>query len=288
MILGVDFTSAPSKRKPITIARGRLDGDALRIERVDEAPGFDGFEALLREPGPWVGGFDFPFGLPRRFVDAFLPSSAWAPMVRAARAFDREGFCEITHRAFKAARGIPEAKHRSVDRIARAHSPLKTMNVETRICVNPPVGLMFYEGAARLEAAGVRVPGLRECEDPRIALEAYPGLLARALGERWYKNDRPKHRGALTGARARIVAALEVASDGRPSLVLDRPLRDALCDDPSGDRLDAVLCAVQAATATRLPRFGLPLRVDPVEGWIAGVSDFDAPRLGPGATGGAA
>jgi acyl-CoA synthetase (AMP-forming)/AMP-acid ligase II len=39
-------------------------------------------------------------------------------------------------------------------------------------------------------------------------------------------------------------------------------------DDASGDRLDAVLCLVQAAWATAQPGYGMPGDVDPVEGWI--------------------
>jgi hypothetical protein len=49
---------------------------------------------------------------------------------------------------------------------------------------------------------------------------------------------------------------------------LSHAQRDALADDASGDRLDAVLCLVQAAWASRQERFGLPLQVDPLEGWI--------------------
>ena len=45
--------------------------------------------------------------------------------------------------------------------------------------VNPPVALMFHEGARRLLAAGVHVPALAEGDRTRIALEAYPGLLVR-------------------------------------------------------------------------------------------------------------
>jgi hypothetical protein len=69
-LLGVDFSSAPTRRKPITVARGQLVGAVLRLNALDEMPTMAGFEALLREPGPWLGGFDFPFGLPRAFVDA--------------------------------------------------------------------------------------------------------------------------------------------------------------------------------------------------------------------------
>ena len=47
---------------------------------------------------------------------------------------------------------------------------------------------------------------------------------------------------------------------------------DTLADDASGDRLDAVLCLLQAAWALKQhesghPRYGLPV-FDPLEGWI--------------------
>ena len=51
-------------------------------------------------------------------------------------------------------------------------------------------------------------------------------------------------------------------------LKLTHAMRDALVDDASGDRLDAVLCLVQAAWAAEQPGHGLPAAVDPLEGWI--------------------
>ena len=46
-----------------------------------------------------------------------------------------------------------------------------------------------------------------------------------------------------------------------------------LLDDPRGDDLDAVLCLVQAAWGLRRadsagPGYGLPVDIDPLEGWI--------------------
>lgn len=38
--------------------------------------------------------------------------------------------------------------------------------------------------------------------------------------------------------------------------------------DPTGDALDAALCAVQAAWACSQPDYGIPDGCDPVEGWI--------------------
>jgi hypothetical protein len=40
---------------------------------------------------------------------------------------------------------------------------------------------------------------------------------------------------------------------------------------PSGDRLDALFCAIQTAWAwtMRSERYGVPEHLDPLEGWIA-------------------
>ncbi len=68
-LIGVDFTSTPTAGKPITVARGSLHGTRVTLQRIDALTGFPAFEALLREPGPWLGAFDFPFGLPRELVE---------------------------------------------------------------------------------------------------------------------------------------------------------------------------------------------------------------------------
>jgi len=34
-LLGVDFTCAPGRRKPITVARGQRQGSVLRLERMN-------------------------------------------------------------------------------------------------------------------------------------------------------------------------------------------------------------------------------------------------------------
>jgi hypothetical protein len=104
-----------------------------------------------------------------------------------------------------------------------------------------------------------------------VALEAYPGLLARELiGTRSYKSDdRAKQTPERLIARKDLLDALE---QGRTRLglraVLSHAQRDQLVDDPSGDCLDALLCLVQAAWASTQPRWGLPQGVDGLEGWI--------------------
>jgi hypothetical protein len=51
-------------------------------------------------------------------------------------------------------------------------------------------------------------------------------------------------------------------------LRLSHAQRDALVADASGDRLDAVLCMLQAAWARSQPDHGRPANTDALEGWI--------------------
>jgi hypothetical protein len=278
-LLGIDFTSAPTRRKPITVARGTLTGARLALQRVDALADFSAFEALLAEPGPWLGGFDFPFGLPRELVEALGWPREWPALIRHYAALDRSAIRD-TFSAFCDGRAVGHKfAHRACDGPAGSSPSMKW--------VNPPVAFMLHAGAPRLLGAGVHLPGLHAGDRARIALEAYPGLLARELiGSRSYKSDeRAKQTPERLIARKDIVEALE---QGRTRLglrlALSHAQRDALADDASGDRLDAVLCLVQAAWASAQAGHGLPSQVDPLEGWIvsavpaAGVDPLPAPR----------
>ena len=67
-IYGLDFTSAPSYRKPITCAVGIITADWLRVEGLIALISFVEFEQFLSQPGPWLAGLDFPFGQPRKLI----------------------------------------------------------------------------------------------------------------------------------------------------------------------------------------------------------------------------
>jgi hypothetical protein len=126
---------------------------------------------------------------------------------------------------------------------------------------------MYFEGLWRLVRAGITLPRLRLGDPSRLAVEAYPALLAHELiGPRSYKNAADDGR---LIARKDLLGGLEL---GRTRLGLRVAMtaawRDRILDDASGDRLDALLCLVQAAWAAGLPDGGLPQEVDPVEGWI--------------------
>lgn len=264
-LIGVDFTSAPSRRKPITVAQGLLAGGVLRLERLDALPTMAAFEALLAEPAPWLGAFDFPFGLPRAFADAL---NLGATVAEVSAAVHSRCAARMEFRALVDAwgQGLP---HRTTDLALgaglRSTSPLQTRYV--------PVGFMWFEGLSRLLAAGVSLPGLHAGDPERRALEGYPGALAHAvIGRRSYKNSDEPDR---LIARIDLVDALEqgrvpVPYAGAPRLKLGHALRESLVADASGDRLDAVLCLVQAGWAAGQPALAMPAAVDAVEGWIVG------------------
>jgi hypothetical protein len=259
-IVGVDFTSAPKRDKRITVAIGTLK-NGLLISEVNEFSDWPAYELWLGSDDSWIGGFDFPFGLPEKFVKQQKWTGTWPEMVAKCVAGGKESFVELGMRAFMAAKS-PEDKHRRTDLKTGSHSPLKTNT-------NPPVGKMFYEGTWRLLTHGIRIPALNETGSSKIALEAYPGFLAKEIGFHQYKNDKPSNARKHQRARREILQTLH---DGTNPLgfkvnvaadILERAQTDG-----SGDVLDAILCAVQAAWASDKPRFGIPEDVLSCEGWI--------------------
>ncbi|OQP83332.1 DUF429 domain-containing protein [Rhizobium rhizosphaerae] len=264
-IIGVDFTSAPRRAKPITAAECRLRGDRLSFSQMHRWTDFAEFEAALAAPGPWVMGLDFPFGQSRRFIETIGWPRDWATYVAAMATLSRSQFREMLT-AYRLPRAEGDREHqRGIDRHTGGISPQKLHGV--------PVALMFFEGARRLLQAGVHLPLLKDGDPERIALEAYPGVLARALiGRRSYKNDtRSKQTPALAAARRDLLASLTGAAFAQDhGLAVAAPV--SLAEDATGDELDALLCAVQAAWAfqRQASNYGLPVEADPLEGWICG------------------
>ncbi len=270
IIYGVDFTSAPCSAKPIVVASGSLRDDTFALDGIEGLPTLTAYEQWLRRPGPWVGGFDFPLGLPRAALVELGWPTDWEQLTRhcgrLGRAMMRSAL--DAHRAQRPAGD--KYCYRRGDAAAGSHSPLKL--------VNPPVALMFLEGACRLPQAGVSVPGMYEADSERMALEAYPGFAVRQLlsvsGRVSYKNDATKKQTpARADMRRRIVQVLMDEGVNGIRLRGDALLVASLVEDGSGDRLDAVLCALQAAWGwrRRSDNFGLPETMDPVEGWIVSV-----------------
>lgn len=261
---GVDYTSAPGRRKGITVASGELHGDTYVLESLSTLPDHAAFDAWLRRPGPWLGAFDFPFSLPRELVEHLQWPTEWAPLMRHVAGLTRPEL-RATFKAFCDARPAGgKFAHRATDFPAGSSPSMKW--------VNPPVAYMLHAGVPQLLAAGVAIYGLHPGDTARVALEGYPGMVARDITRDSYKNDlRSKQTPARRNARERIVAALESGSHRWKIRLAAGSCRDALVDDGSGDLLDAALCGVLAAWAwqRRDEDYGLPA-FDALEGWIVG------------------
>jgi hypothetical protein len=264
-LIGCDFSSTPTRRKPLVLAIGTAAGGRVQLTRLEKLESLSAFADWLRVPQAWIGGFDFPFGLPRELVEHLGWPTAWRDCMRHYAGLTRAQIRE-TFATYCDARPVGgKFAHRRFDKLAGSSPSMKW--------VNPPVAYMLHAAIPLLLEAGVHIPGLHEGDVQRVALEAYPGLLARELiDRRSYKSDeRAKQTPERLIARKDLVTALE---QGRTRLGLRLKLthaqHDTLIADASGDSLDAVLCLVQAAWAAQqgAPHYGLPEHLDPLEGWI--------------------
>ena len=273
LLLGCDFSSSPSRQKTIVIATGRPVEAGVLLSNLEYFTSLYAWATRLAQPGErWVGGFDMPFGLPRELVQALGWPTDWAACMDLYQRLSRADI-RSTFKAFCAARPVGQKfAHRATDGPAGSSSSMKW--------VNPPVAFMLHAGVPLLRQASVYLPGLMPmpAQPPeRVALEAYPGLLARAvLGRRSYKSDdKARQTPDRRDARRVLVTALEAGQYAGLRLQLSAEQRALLVSDARGDSLDAVLCLLQATWALQqhkqgAPLYGLPPDMDPLEGWIVG------------------
>ncbi|WP_281077000.1 DUF429 domain-containing protein, partial [Variovorax paradoxus] len=205
LLFGCDFSSAPTARKPIVVAIGEpMPDGAVALHELRRFTALDAWSHWLHATPAWVGGFDFPFSLPRELVEHLGWPVRFEPLIAHYAALTRAEIRE-TFAAFCAARPVGgKFAHRATDAPAGSSPSMKW--------VNPPVAFMLHAGVPPLLSAGAHLPGLRAVQPAdRVALEAYPGLLARELiGRRSYKSDElarqtPERR----AARAELLPALE-------------------------------------------------------------------------------
>jgi len=273
VVIGVDFTSAPSAKKPITVAHGRCmelaRGPVYQLEEVLTIDSLGGFEGFLEGGGAWLGGFDLPFGQPRPLIEHEGWPADWPDFVRFFCGQPRDRLRTAFRRWCDARPPGDKFAWRKADKPAGSSPAMRW--------ANPPVAWMMHAGIGRMLDAGLAFPAHRQRghagRPKRIALEAYPGFTARKVCRRSYKSDvASKQTPDRMRNRRGIVAALVAGTAGlEPRLAISPAWRRRLVADGSGDLLDAVICALQAAHAAALPRYGLPKPLDPLEGWIASV-----------------
>jgi hypothetical protein len=268
-IFGLDFTSAPNARKPITSISCSFDESSavLRAYEYSSLPDFAAFEAFLWLPGPWLAALDFPFGQSRKLLINLSWPLNWEGYVQTVSKMDKTQF-EETLGLYRESRPSGDKLHlRATDRLANARSPMMLHRV--------PVGKMFFQGVPRLLAANISVLPCRPTSDNRIVVEGYPALVARKLiGNASYKSDeQSKQTPDKLAARSQLIAGLcseTLKAVYGLSLELDDKLAEILVQDPMADLLDALLCAIQAAWVytQRENNFGIPRDCDIDEGWI--------------------
>lgn len=264
-VYGIDFTSTPNPRKPIPCAVCNLTSNELHIVDIELLENWQDFLSFLNHPGNWIAGIDFPFGLPEELVEELNLPRVWSDYVYILGQLTLSEFIFLldNYRLKKP----PGKKHlyRQTDRLAGALSPMMVHGI--------PVGRMFHAGAPLLRQSGACILPCRPNDHPQIVVEAYPALLARqVLRKLPYKNE-TSGEPSLQENRQKLIDGLN-----DPTIIhlygfqtnLPPRLAAQCIEDSRGDRLDAVLCAVQAAWSYRQspPRYGIPVECNPNEGWI--------------------
>ncbi len=256
-IYGVDFTSAPKPSKPLTLARCLLEGETLRVLRLEKLVSFAEFEQVLAGPGPWAMGIDCPFGQPRRLIQDLAWPSDWRRYVDLIESMGKEAF-------EKTLRNYGKRLYRCTDRLSRSRSPMQLDFI--------PVGKMFFQAAPMLLRSGATIIPCLPGDPHRLVVEAYPKLVVKALnGNAPYKSDTKKKQSLEhIGVRRQVVERIASHETYGFRVEWTDSLAAQAIDDPSGDILDAVLCAMQTAWAwqQRGNGYGVPQDCDPAEGWI--------------------
>lgn len=193
IIRGVDFTSAPKRKKPITCAECSLENGKLSLRGIEIFEGFGQFEALLARKGEWILGIDFPFGQSRKFIENIGWPNNWSNYIGLVASMTKEEFCKALE-DYKKDRNPGDKEHkRETDKMSGSISPQKLYGI--------PVGKMFFEGAKRLLDSTANILPLRPTSNPGTVVEAYPALVVRRwIGEkRDYKSDNKKKPNPRTG-----------------------------------------------------------------------------------------
>jgi Protein of unknown function (DUF429) len=239
----------------------------LHVGSLAYLDNFEKFEALLNRKGPWLAGLDFPFGQPTKLITNLKWPRSWAAYVRQVSFPGLADFVTLLAN-YRQLRPAGDKQHlRAVDEKANSRSPMMLYGV--------PVGRMFFQGAQRLLNAGVSVWPCYPVDDDRIVVEAYPALVARKwVATPHYKSDtRAKQTQAHHNTRKVILDGIrseQLMEYYGLTLNLKANVAERCLADPSGDSLDAVLCAIQAAWAYqhKHQRYGIPDDCDDLEGWI--------------------
>lgn len=244
-------------------AWGVVADGSLVITHLQSLTTLEAFSTLLASLESGVVGLDLPFGQPRRFLEGVGWGHTWEQVVSTIRSLRKEAFLA----QIKAFRDQQPAGHkhllRHCDALAGAISPMMVHGV--------PIGRMWYVAAPLLLASGICVLPNHPTPHATTALEVYPALVAKAAGVATYKTD--DRQKATATHRAQRLALLDFLQNhaqvtyGLRVTLANRVAQHCVAD-VTGDSIDAVCAALQAAWAAQQPTLGIPPTADPLEGWI--------------------
>ncbi len=311
-IYGLDFTSNPSKAasrsaraKRLTLATCSLDETTLVVEKLDELNtskegDFSLFDDWLNSRDrwegekTWVGGIDFPFGMPVEAVERFEwlkdgDEPTWTNYISSlfARTADVDQFRDLLE-SWRKESSSGKSKRvfllRRTDKLSSfaGSSPSSPMKVHHQC--NPPVGRMFFQGADRLRRSDVSIVPTRVNNSGKVVIEAYPRLVA----DKFVPGGKYKEGDDLSACREAIINGLGAANPYGLTVRFDNADDRRSCIvDELGDKLDSVLSAVQAGwsylseqqearkSSSRKHRYGVPQfgvsalrQIVELEGWI--------------------
>ena len=226
-IHGVDFTSRPSRRKPVTVASAEHN----QIVSLECFPNLDKFEDWLNT-STGVIGIDAPFGYPVALCSELFLSERWEDIAKELSVFgstDRLYPLAARVEAFRNVRpsGDKEPK-RLTDRASNSASAMKFFQ--------PPVGRMAARLLPILHRTSHNVLPVRPTSSPVTVVEIYPAKWVRANSNGiTYKDQlglRESRRLLLSKTRFSMTSQLE----------------EEVFADEKGDLLDAIIACEQVAT----------------------------------------
>src|SRR5260370_31589967 len=110
-VYGLDFTSAPSSKKPITQAECVFKNGLLNVRGIRSLTEFEQFETLLDSEGEWIAGIDFPFGQPQKLVINLGWPDSWEGYVKKASSMQKKDFGELLRR-YRTGRAKGDKQHK--------------------------------------------------------------------------------------------------------------------------------------------------------------------------------
>lgn len=244
--IGVDFTSSPSRRKPIVTAT--LDTSEVRFTTLESPTEFR--EWFLVQDG--LLGIDAPFGYPVELCQEVFGRTVWstvAEQLATIKLHDRHDGLEAQVKDFRDRR--PEGKkepRRLTDIEAKAFSAMKFGR--------PPVGRMAARLIPILHESSFNIAPVRMNASPVTVVEVYPGRYVKdTFGAVVYKGEKSS---ATTRKQILESTGISVSESDR-ALILE---------DEEADYLDALIAVRQLKDWHEKGRW-LPLS-DQVrlEGWI--------------------